>query len=95
MFAKFYSLPPQGVFSMQAYDDDADIRRRFRPDARVQALHLLTHVCMDERVQGDHAVLSMVQDTIEALTRTITGNGQLAMVVSLPQPLDLHLLING
>jgi hypothetical protein len=85
-FVKFYSLPPRGAFPIQPYDDDTDIVPRFRPDARIQALHLLTHFCMDERVQGDHAILFIVQDTIEALMRTITGNGQLAMIVSFPRP---------
>lgn len=50
---------------------------------------MLFCMCLDDRIRTADYVLHAVQDTIELLTRTITSNGELAVIVSVPLQISI------
>ncbi|CAN9267087.1 unnamed protein product [Alternaria alternata] len=61
-------------------------------ETRSRALYILSHVCLDDRVMADAAILHTIQDAMGAIVCSFANNHKLASAVGLhPTPVDVPL----
>ncbi|KAG9185857.1 hypothetical protein G6011_07188 [Alternaria panax] len=78
------SLPPPLISIVRLLERAAPC---LRSKARGRALYLLCHVCLDDRVMADAAMLHTIQDAMEAILTSAVGS---------PSPQhDIHTLISS
>lgn len=64
-------------------------------ETRSRALYILSHVCLDDRVMADAAILHTIQDAMGAIVCSFANNHKLASAVGRPSlQHNIHTLIS-